>query len=154
MAFSPLFFDLRCRRNTLCVRGPRHPGLCRPIASHARCVSRILAMYTSTHKYQRVTQFLVQYEDDSRALAAWEPAAAVLDDVAVAAYRAAVKRLKSENDDLRERGEAVPSDEYDTEVLLPLPSMARMTMMVAAAAAAPAEPQKADKGKKEEVVAL
>ena len=73
MAFSSLFFDLRCRRNTLCVRGPRHPGLCRPIASHARCVSRILAMYTSTHKYQRVTQFLVQYEDDSRALAAWSP---------------------------------------------------------------------------------
>ena len=116
----------RCPRHSLCVRGARHPGLCRHVGASARCVHRVLAKYTSHGRYASSTYLLVQYQDRSREDAVWTPAFSVLDDVAVWRYEMAASALLQEGDEGDEGGEGAAAravEAYDDEVLL-LPPLA------------------------------
>ena len=71
----------RCPRHPLCVRGRKHPGLCKLLATSGRMVDRILSKNWETHraKGRPVSRlmYLVQYIGEARSQAVWEPATAM-----------------------------------------------------------------------------
>ncbi|KOO34414.1 hypothetical protein Ctob_013424 [Chrysochromulina tobinii] len=80
----------RCTRHHLCVRGRKHPGLCKMLDAYAPVIDRILGKASTTIYLQGrpVSQqvYLVQHEGRSRAQAIWEPATRILDDLAFQAF--------------------------------------------------------------------
>ena len=89
---------LRCTRHHLCVRGRKHPGLCKMLEAFAPVIDRILGKASTTIYLQgrSVVQqvYLVQHEGRSRAQAVWEPATRILDDVAFQAFENEIEPVR------------------------------------------------------------